>query len=209
MNKWELLFIEFLNLTEFYLVKNENGTYSVRDCQGANLGDIESAEFDNAQDILDRMNIYFNDYIITDLTDECVNNVSLEYDKYEDLLKYRNDYPQYSYHFDMIDMYCNHPKDIDIDKVWDYISNNKANAMVENMVIRYSDEYTLAFVQVRYIDDDTTFATYISLHSDVDDTNDDGIFFHTDGLDGLLRLTSKDSGEDFYIVDFYGYDKAK
>lgn len=66
MTKKEKLFAEFLFLTEFELVKHEDG-YGLRDLQEVNLGNIESDRFRNGAEILDRMGIYINDYILEDL----------------------------------------------------------------------------------------------------------------------------------------------
>ena len=75
-NKYEKLFDEFLELTEFRLVRHQNdydeysdeyGHWSLIDCQGANLGDIENDRFKSATQILDRMDIYIHDYIVEDI----------------------------------------------------------------------------------------------------------------------------------------------
>ena len=99
-NKWEKLFEEFMDLTEFSLIKHRNpehvveyetpdgdpicavdycGDWSIYDRQGANLGDINEERFDNARQIFDRMDIYINDYIYRDLEEELdVCQVDLE-----------------------------------------------------------------------------------------------------------------------------------
>ena len=79
-NKYEKLLDEFLDLTEFRLVRHQNdydeysdeyGHWSLIDSQEANLGDIENDRFKNAAQILDRMDIYIHDYIIEDIQ-ECL-----------------------------------------------------------------------------------------------------------------------------------------
>lgn len=64
---------EFLNEFDFdvYKSKDDNGevTYKLRDTQGANLGDIESESFYDIDSIVDRLDIYYNDYIISDVED--------------------------------------------------------------------------------------------------------------------------------------------
>ena len=62
-NTYEKLFDEFLDLTEFRLLKHKDGTFSLEDQQCANLGDIEDDRFTSASEILDRMDIYIQDYI--------------------------------------------------------------------------------------------------------------------------------------------------
>ncbi len=127
LNKWEKLFIEFLDMTEFYLCRriDEDGIecYGLEDGQKANLGDIESDFFYSASNILERMETYKYDYIIRDL-EECArwDNINLQYATWQDLLKYRNNMPDNQGNFEFIDMICNHPKDIDIDKVYNYLS---------------------------------------------------------------------------------------
>lgn len=115
-NKYEKLFDDFLDLVEFSLVKRNNGEWSVVDQQGVNLGDIESDVFRSASDILDRMEIYENDYIFDDLAEQIEDKLgSVEYDYYEELLKYRDKMPEnYGREFDYVDMICNHADDIDL-----------------------------------------------------------------------------------------------
>ena len=126
LNKWEGLFIDFLNMTEFILEKRvdeeDNDCYGLVDLQKVNLGDIESDFFYSAGDILDRMWIYEKDYVVRDLED-CAKdiNIDLKYDFWEDLLKYRNLMPDNQVDFDLVDMFCNHFEDVDIDKVYNYI----------------------------------------------------------------------------------------
>lgn len=46
-NRYETLFEEFMDLTEFTLIKYKDG-WGLHDRQGGNLGDIESDRFENA-----------------------------------------------------------------------------------------------------------------------------------------------------------------
>lgn len=123
LNKWEELFLQFLDMTEFYIIRrideDDVECYGLQDGQKANLGDIESDFFYSAADILDRMEIYEYDYIIRDL-EECAkwDNIDLQYSTWEDLLKYEEQMPNNSGDFMFIDMICNHFEDIDIDKVY-------------------------------------------------------------------------------------------
>jgi hypothetical protein len=68
-NKYETLFEEFMDLTEFTLIKHKDG-WGLHDRQGGNLGDIEGDRFENAGEIFDRMDVYINDYFFADLEDE-------------------------------------------------------------------------------------------------------------------------------------------
>lgn len=127
LNKWEELFLDFLDMTEFYLQRrvdnNEMDCYGLVDGQKANIGDIESDFFYSATDILDRMETYEYDYIIHDL-EECAQweNIKLQYTSWADLLKYKDKMPNNQGNFAFIDMICNHSQDIDIKKVYNYIS---------------------------------------------------------------------------------------
>ena len=152
-NKWEQLFEQFMDLTEFSLIKNKNprlvlrykdpdgnpveevheGIWSIYDCQGANLGDIESDRFDNAKQIFERMDIYINDYIYRDLEEEIdAYEVDLEGRELpwsaETWLALRNDqefckkynkfFDDHKFEFDILDMICNHYEEIDLNNVY-------------------------------------------------------------------------------------------
>lgn len=126
LNKWEKLFIEFLNMTEFSLQRrvdfDDVDCYGVEDYQHANLGGIEQDFFYSAADVLDRMEVYEHDYIINDL-EECLleNNVSCEYNEWFELLQYRPLLPNNQADFDFIEMICYHPQDIDINHIYSYL----------------------------------------------------------------------------------------
>jgi len=81
------LFFNMLDVMEFELIENinektNNKEYSLIDLQGANLGDIESERFSCYGDILERLEIYEEDYFIRSLEDY----FDLEYSSWEDLL---------------------------------------------------------------------------------------------------------------------------
>lgn len=124
-NIYEKLFDEFLGLTEFSLLKHRtesddpdagDGLFSLEDHQCANLGDIESERFETSAQILDRMDIYIQDYIVealSDVVDEA--GVSLEEDTWEGLLKCRDKVPGADWDFDVLDMIINHSDEIDLE----------------------------------------------------------------------------------------------
>lgn len=120
-NKWEKTFDEFLELIEFALVKHkseledEDGIWSLIDLQGANLGDIESDRFEDAMGIVDRLEIYVNDYFIEDIENLLAEKgVAVtwggDYQEYIDNAK--DLLPDASWDFVVLDMICNH-----IDKI--------------------------------------------------------------------------------------------
>lgn len=128
-NKWEKLFDEFLDLTEFTLIKHQNnynratdeyGHWSLIDNQGANLGNIEGDRFEGVNQILERMDVYINDYIITDIEELAEeNNIDISnWDGYgwDYLLSYRDKFPQdCQYEFDLLDMICYHFEEINLE----------------------------------------------------------------------------------------------
>lgn len=113
-NTYEKLFDEFLDLTEFRLLKHKDGTFSLEDRQRASLGDIEDDRFASASEILDRMDIYIQDYLIRDI-EEALDEKSIEIDcawgEYE---QYRDLIPDYKFDFDLLDMIINHPDKVDL-----------------------------------------------------------------------------------------------
>jgi hypothetical protein len=61
------IFDDLMDLYEFQVYKNDQGLLQVNDLQGACLGDICDEIFKDEWEILDRMNIYHNDYILNAL----------------------------------------------------------------------------------------------------------------------------------------------
>ena len=119
-NKYEKLFDEFLDLTEFTLVKHQND-WSLIDNQCGNIGDIEGDRFKSATEILDRMDCYTEDYIVRPIEQE------LEFQaidsvvrlralcSWEDILEYRHCLPNNQWDFDVLDMICNHFEEINLE----------------------------------------------------------------------------------------------
>lgn len=103
-----------MNITEFRLLKHKDGAFSLEDQQCANLGDIEDDRFTSASEILDRMDIYIQDYLIADIED-ALDEKSIEIDcDWEDYGQYRKDLPDYKFDFDLLDMIINHPDKVDL-----------------------------------------------------------------------------------------------
>ena len=120
-NKWEQLFNQFMDLTEFSLIKHKDG-WGLYDRQGANLGDIESDRFSNAEQIFERMDVYINDYIIEDIK-RCLAVKGLlpeyEYDGWDDMLINAAPLlPENKFEFDLLDMIINHYDEIDLNNVY-------------------------------------------------------------------------------------------
>ena len=125
-NKYEKLFDEFLELTEFKLVRHQNdyneytdeyGHWNLIDNQGANLGNIEGDRFKSAAEILDRMDIYIYDYIVEDIQD-CLDEAGYDYytGNYQGLIEYcRDKLSENKWDLDVLDMICNHFDEINLE----------------------------------------------------------------------------------------------
>lgn len=72
MNKYTKLFADFLHTMDFGLCKESDG-YALIDYQGAYWGDIAEDRFDSAESIVDRLDIYIDDYFLDDLEEEAPN----------------------------------------------------------------------------------------------------------------------------------------
>lgn len=119
-NTYEELFDAFLNITEFRLLKNNDGTFSLEDRQYANFSDIEDDRFTSASEILDRMDVYIQNYLITDIEDaldEESIEINCDWKEYE---KYRKYLPDYEFDFDLLDMIINHSDKVDLNNC-DYL----------------------------------------------------------------------------------------
>lgn len=113
-------------MTEFGLLKHKTesddpnagaGLFSLEDHQCANLGDIESERFETATQILDRMDIYIQDYIVEALSDSLdgADADLLEEDAWNGLLKCRDKVSGADWDFDVLDMIINHTNEIDLE----------------------------------------------------------------------------------------------
>ena len=144
-DKWTNDFIELLDLIEFDLEKHddadEDEKWSLIDKQGANLGNIESDRFGDASGILDRLNIYIEDYIIDDL-DRILNgldDVSTEgLNTWEDYLNWYNTIGKEKYaeefsawDFEVLDLLINHAEDVDIEKAYKIINGELKESLKE------------------------------------------------------------------------------
>lgn len=153
MKNYTELFEGFLDLIEFTLVKHANpvlvlkykdlddneviekhvGTWSLYDRQGANLGDINEDRFDNVMQIIDRLDIYINDYFYADLEDELeAYEVDLEgrelpwsaetwlalRDDNEFYEKNKHYFDVHKWEFDVLDMIAYHINEINLEECY-------------------------------------------------------------------------------------------
>ena len=113
-NTYEELFDAFLNITEFRLLKHNDGTFSLEDRQSTNFGDIEDDRFETASEVLDRMDVYIQDYLaagIEDALDEESITIDCDWKEYG---KYRDLIPDYRFDFDLLDMIVNHSNEVNL-----------------------------------------------------------------------------------------------
>lgn len=69
LNLEEQIFVDFLDLIEFDLIK-DGQQYALVDRQGANLGEIESRRYERLVDIIDDLSVYVEDYIVAPLEEQ-------------------------------------------------------------------------------------------------------------------------------------------
>ena len=113
-NTYEKLFDEFLNITEFLLLKHKDGTFSLEDRQYANFGNIEDDRFETASEVLDRMDVYIQDYLVVDIEDALdEESIAIDCD-WKEYGKYRDLIPDYRFDFDLLDMIVNHSNEVDL-----------------------------------------------------------------------------------------------
>ena len=116
-NRYEKIFDEFLDLIEFELVKYSKNEFGLIDLQKANLGDIESDRFADAECLCERLDMYIYDYIVTSL-EECLEEAGFDEYKgnYEGLIEYcKGKLPDSKWDLDVLDTICNHANEINLD----------------------------------------------------------------------------------------------
>lgn len=138
---YEEMFDDLIGEVEFELVKysgedrksksiwNEKeyeGDWGLIDLQGANLGGIEDERFNNAQEIVDRLDTYIHDYFLEGFEDEDYGDLQDEADECytaEDWLGFFTKHPE-AYQdkesresmLEFLDFIVNHAKDVDLEK---------------------------------------------------------------------------------------------
>lgn len=110
------VFNEFLDTIEFNLIyttnKEGNKVFKLKDRQEANLGHIESNEFYNLVSLIDRLDIYIQDYYINDLI-ECLKLDQdirwSDYDKIISLAKEKDIENKHSFTIKILEMIVDAP----------------------------------------------------------------------------------------------------
>jgi hypothetical protein len=93
-HKEKKFFNELMDMYEFQVYNNENGKLQLNDLQSACLGDICFEEFNNEYEILERMEMYHDDYILR-LLEENYDICFDSYQKWYDFLKEKNNKEYY------------------------------------------------------------------------------------------------------------------
>lgn len=116
--RWEGLFDGLLRTVDFRLVKYPDG-WGLLDEQGANFGNIEADRFSRADVVVDRLEIYIEDYLVSDIQADLGMG---EFSSWSELVKVANekmapeDLERYYYDLALLDMVCNHSHEIDLEK---------------------------------------------------------------------------------------------
>lgn len=93
--------LELLNIYGFELIVNDDFTLSLKDLEGANLGDIESDTFKDFDDVIDRLEIYHYDYIVRDL-EEQFDIKEENFDNWKEIYRYLKKENKNSYDTDIL-----------------------------------------------------------------------------------------------------------
>ena len=133
------LFSDLLDLTEFSLEKvsdhtEDDGKFVLIDNQGANIGGIQTYTFDTASEILDRLDMYIEDYYL-DAIKEIAEDGGIEIP--EDVVTVE----------DYVDWYNSHKGEPEFDKVFGDSADDFA---VLDMIANHADEVDLESVYNKY-----------------------------------------------------------
>ena len=131
---WTNVFESFLDITEFSVHKSTdedgNPCYVLRDHQGGNLGDIESDTFQNAEEIIERMGVYVDDYFIEPIIDNLAQYDIDCPESADEIIKlirseqFKNDYPELYKEYNephsdiqILELVAEHGEDVDLERV--------------------------------------------------------------------------------------------
>ena len=90
------------------------------------------------------------------------------------------------------------------EKVIDINQEQELQARFDAFKAKHGEEPLYAEVTIRWKDDGTEQEDIIKLSDDIDERDDDKVFFNVTGLNDLKELVNPNNGEDFYIVDVQG-----
>lgn len=117
VNKYSELFHDMLGYLDFALDKDSYGWYLV-DLQKANLGDIESERFDDAEALIDRLDGYIEDCIVRDIVDELhiefVDELQANWANLVIAAREIDKLGTYTQEIDILDMVCHHAEEVSL-----------------------------------------------------------------------------------------------
>lgn len=117
MSKYEELFNEVLDIIDFELIKYKNG-WVLTDKQLADLGDIESERFDNVVKLVDRLEMYIEDYFVEEIRIEVEELAEMTWKEIIDTAPNELNQQQseaYKFNLLVLDMICNHKDEIEFE----------------------------------------------------------------------------------------------
>ena len=117
MSKYEELFNEVLDIIDFELIKYKNG-WGLIDKQLADLGDIESERFDNVVKLVDRLEMYIEDYFVEEIRIEVEELAEMTWKEIIDTAPDELNQQQseaYKFNLLVLDMICNHKDEIEFE----------------------------------------------------------------------------------------------
>ena len=106
------------SLDKHYCRETNSVSYSLYDLQGANLGDVQSEEFCNATEIIDRLDTYLGDYYFNDLEDECNDPATSDFTA-DDWVQYLDAHDDlkasYLHEYDVMKMISSYSDKVNVD----------------------------------------------------------------------------------------------
>ena len=117
MSKYEELFNEVLDIIDFELIKYKNG-WGLIDKQLADLGDKESERFDNVVKLVDRLEMYIEDYFVEEIRIEVEELAEMTWKEIIDTAPNELNQQQseaYKFNLLVLDMICNHKDEIEFE----------------------------------------------------------------------------------------------
>lgn len=117
MSKYEELFNEVLDIIDFELIKYKNG-WGLIDKQLADLGDIESERFDNVVKLVDRLEMYIEDYFVEEIRIEVEELAEMTWKEIIDTAPNELNQQQseaYKFNLLVLDMICNHKDEMEFE----------------------------------------------------------------------------------------------
>ena len=122
MKKVNEKFCEYISFMDFSIGKDQEGFF-LEDLQGANLGDIDQDRFTNAVGIIDRLDVYIDDYVYQDLIEDA-ESAGIVFEKgvnpmnfsFAEWIQFCKENSIQSYHLKILEFMEAHLEDVDLDE---------------------------------------------------------------------------------------------